>query len=182
MQFFYEFFPILLFFVTFKYQDIYLATLVGIISTFVLSVLYRAIHKSWDKKQVFTLAVFLIFGGMTLYFHDPIFIKWKPTIIFWIFSLAILLSQFFTTKPIIQRLMENMLAEKAIVPASVWKRLNLVWSLFFLCLGAVNLFVAYQYTNDTWVNFKFYGITSALFMLSILQALYLAKFMKEPSK
>jgi intracellular septation protein len=121
--------------------------------------------------------VFVFFGSMTLYFHNPIFIKWKPTVVFWIFSLVILGSQFFTSKPLMQRLMANMLEEKCIIPPPVWKRLNLMWALFFLVLGSVNLYVAYSFSNEAWVNFKFYGVTSALFLLSIVQALYLIRYM-----
>ena len=78
-----------------------------------------------------------------------------------------------------QRLMENMLDSKGSVPAQAWKKLNIVWAIFFIVLGSVNLYVAYHYSNDTWVNFKFYGITAALFIQSILQAVYLMRYMTE---
>lgn len=179
MQLFYEIFPVLLFFIAFKYYDIYVATVVGIVTTLLQVILNRALFKKWDKKQLITLFVFSLFGGMTLYFHDPIFVKWKPTIVFWVFSAVILGSQLFTRRPLMQRLMENVLQGKGEVPMLVWKKLNIVWALFFASLGTINLYVAYYFSNDAWVNFKFYGITSALFILSVFQALYLMRFMTE---
>lgn len=182
MQLFYEIFPVFLFFIAFKLYDIYVATIVGIVATLLQVIVGRIWQKKWDKKQLITLSVFLFFGSMTLYFHNPIFVKWKPTIVFWIFSLVIIGSQLFTYKPIAQRLMENILQEKQVVPGYVWKILNVVWAMFFACLGGVNLYIAYYFSNDAWVNFKFYGITGALLLLSVFQAIYLMRFMTEVKK
>jgi intracellular septation protein len=181
MQFLFEIFPVFLFFLAFKFYGIYAATVVGIVTTFLQVVIYRLWKKSWDKKQVITLIVFLVFGGMTLYFHDPIFVKWKPTIVFWVFAVAIVITQYFTHKPLMQRLMENMVQGKHTMTSQIWKKLNLMWAVFFVVLGGINLYVAYYCSNDAWVNFKFYGITSALFLFSIVQALYLSRFMTESS-
>ena len=179
MHLFYEIFPVFLFFIAFKIYGIYVATTVGIVTTFLQVVLTRLWTHKWDRKQLVTLAVFVIFGGMTLYFHNPIFVKWKPTIVFWIFALAIVGSHLFTRKPLIQRLMENMLQDKGSVPILVWKKLNALWAGFFLLLGGINLYVAYHLSNDAWVNFKFYGITAALFVFSIVQAVYLMRYLSE---
>lgn len=179
MQLLYEIIPVLLFFIAFKWKGIYVATTVGIVATMAQVLLTRLFAKKWDRKQLITLFVFLVFGGLTLYFHDPIFVKWKPTIVFWIFAAALLGSQFFTKKTIMQRLMENVLQGKGEVPIRIWRRVNTVWALFFSVLGCINLYVAYYFSNDAWVNFKFYGITSALFLLSILQAFYLMRYVSE---
>jgi len=179
MQLFYEVGPVLLFFLAFKWYGIYVATTVGIVTTFAQVLLTRLFAKKWDRKQIITLIVFLFFGGMTLYFHDPIFVKWKPTIVFWVFALIIIGSHLFSAKPMMQRLMEHMVQEKEAVPLSVWKKLNVMWGGFFLTLGGVNLYIAYHLSNDAWVNFKFYGITSALFVFSIVQAVYLMKYLPE---
>ena len=183
MQLFYEFFPVLLFFLAFKFYGIYVATVVGIVTTFLQVVVTRCWIRKWDRKQLITLAVFLVFGGMTLYFHDPIFIKWKPTIIFWIFALVILGSHVFTHKPLMQRLMENAVQQgNASVPLAAWKIVNVCWACFFLLLGGANLYVAYHLSNEAWVNFKFYGITSALFIFSMLLAFYLMRYVSEDKK
>lgn len=177
MAFLYEILPVFLFFMAFKWYGIYVATLVGMIATFVQMMGQRLWQGSFDKKQVITFIVFLVFGSMTLYFHNPIFVKWKPTIIFSVFALMLLITQRYTPKPLMQRMMEAGLDNKASIPATVWSRINLLWAAFFILMGGINLWVAYQCSNEAWVNFKFYGITSALFVVSILQAIYLMKFM-----
>jgi len=181
MQVFYEIFPIILFFIAFKIYGIYVATVVGIVTTFLQAIFNRLFFKKWDRKQIITFLVFAIFGGMTLYFHNPIFVKWKPTIVFWIFGLVILGSQL-TNKTLMQRMMENVVTEKLSVPLHAWKRLNITWAIFFLVLGTINLYIAYNYSNDAWVNFKFYGISGSLLLFSVLQALYLIRFDTEQNK
>jgi len=133
-----------------------------------------------DKQQLITLAVFAIFGGMTLYFHNPLFVKWKPTVIFWIFGLAFLISRYVGKKPLIQRMLEGMLEQQAAsVPLSLWDKLNLAWAAFFIFLGTINIYVAYSYSTETWVNFKVFGILSMLIVFSFLQAACLSKHLTE---
>src|SRR5579863_2194606 len=112
-QFLFDLLPVLLFFIVFKYQGIYAATWVGILTTLAQVLIYRFTKKHWDKMQLVTLVIFVIFGGMTLYFHNPIFVKWKPTILFWIFALVLLTSHFVGKKPIMQRLLEGSLNDQS---------------------------------------------------------------------
>ena len=179
MNFFYEILPVFLFFIAFKWYGMYVATIVGIISTAIQVILYRLYTKKWDKVQLFTLLIFLIFGGMTLYFHNPIFVKWKPTILFWMFATVILITHIFMKKFIIRNLLQNAIQENYFLPEKVWATLNLYWALFLVILGAINLYVAYNYDTNVWVNFKFYGITLALVVFSISQMLYLMRHMVE---
>lgn len=179
MQFLLEFLPVLLFFLAFKFYNIYVATVVGIVATSLQVVISRCLRGVWDNKQLVTLGVFVFFGSLTLYFHNPIFVKWKPTIVFWVFAIIILGSHFLTQRPLSQRLMGHILEEKGVIPTYVWRRVNLLWAAFFTLLGAINLYIAYNFSNDTWVNFKFYGITGALLFLSLLQAFYLMQYMDE---
>lgn len=176
MQMFYEILPVFLFFLAFKFYDIYVATVVGILATSLQVIITRVLSGSWDRKQVVTMFIFLIFGSMTLYFHNPIFVKWKPTIVFWIFAAAILVTHF-TRKPLMQRMMENALENSAVIPKRVWTKINLMWAIFFAAMGAINLYIAYSFSNDAWVNFKFYGITISLILISVVQALYLVRYM-----
>lgn len=177
MALFYEIFPVFLFFIAFKFYDIYVATLVGIVTTLMQVMLTRLRTRKWDKKQLITLAVFLIFGGMTLYFHDPIFVKWKPTIVFWIFALAILLSQF-TKKSLMERMFEGVIENKESIPRSVWTKINMLWVIFLVVMGAINIYIAYNCSNDAWVNFKFYGLTLAMVVFCMAQAFYLVKYVE----
>jgi intracellular septation protein len=119
---------------------------------------------------------------MTLYFHNPIFVKWKPTVIYWIFGLVFLGSHFIGNKTLIQRLFATALEKNPAahkVPVAVWKRLNVAWALFFTLLGLVNLWVAYHFSTDAWVNFKLYGVMGALLLFSVIQAFYLARFITD---
>lgn len=175
----YDFLIVFLFFVAFKFYDIYVATYVGIFGTAIQVFIHRFWKGSFDKKQLFVLGIFVVFGGMTLYFHNPIFVKWKPSIVFWIFGLAILCSHFMTKQPIMQRLMGTMLEEKGHIPLQVWKNLNLAWGTFFILLGGINIFVAYQYSTNVWVNFKLYGTLGSLFLFAVGQSIYLARYLEQ---
>lgn len=174
-----DFASVFLFFIAFQFYGIYVATTVGIVTSGLQAIIYRVIKKEWDYKQIITFVIFAFFGGMTLYFHNPIFVKWKPTIIFWIFALIILFSHFFMAKPIMQRLLEQAFEKHQPSSHHVWHRINIAWASFFAILGATNLYIAYHYSNATWVNFKFYGILGSIFAFSLLQSMYLAKHMKE---
>jgi intracellular septation protein len=172
-----DFIVVLLFFVAFKFYGIYVATIVGIVGSALQLLISRLCLKKFDKKQLLVLVIFLVFGGMTLYFHNPIFVKWKPTIVFWIFGIVFLGSHFIGKQPLVQRMMGHMLDEKHSVPKIVWRNLNCAWTFFFLSLGALNIFVAYHFSTDAWVNFKLYGIFSATLLFGFAQAFYLAKYM-----
>ncbi len=172
----FDFLLVLLFFITFKFYGIYTATVAIIIGATVQVIFNRIRHKKYDKKQLMILAVILIFGSMTLYFHNPIFIKWKPTVVFWIMGCALLISQFVGNKPLIQRLMSHVFEGKEVVPPRVWKNLNIAWTIFFIFLGTLNVFVAYYLSTDAWVNFKLYGVLSALIVFAVGQSFYLAKY------
>jgi intracellular septation protein len=183
LNLFYDFIPVLLFFFAFKWYGIYVATVVGIVATALQVLLTVLWKKKLDKKQLITLAVFVVFGGMTLYFHNPIFVKWKPSVIFWVFGAVFLLSHVIGKKPLIQRMMEGMLEEnKNKLPAQVWKKMNLAWAVFFILLGTINIYIAYNFSTEAWVNFKFYGILGLLFVFSFLQAVWLARYLSNEVK
>lgn len=179
LHFFYDFFPVLLFFLAFKFYGIYVATVVGIVTTGLQVIVTYFWKKKFDKQQVLTLIVFTIFGSMTLYFHNPLFVKWKPTVMFWIFGIVVLISQFIGKKTIVERLFETALKGKANVPMPVWKRLNFAWFIFFSLLGTLNLYIAYQYSTDIWVNFKFYGIMGLMMLFMLGQVFCLARYFSE---
>jgi intracellular septation protein len=175
-----DFVPVLLFFIAFKIYGIYVATTVGIVSTAIQVMLTRLIRRRFDKQQVVTLFVFVLFGGMTLYFHNPIFVKWKPSIIFWVFGIAFFVSQFVGKKPLVQRMLEGMLeSQAAAVPFALWKKLNIAWSVFFIFLGSINIYIAYNFSTDVWVNFKVYGIMSLLLVFSFAQAMCLSRYLSD---
>jgi intracellular septation protein len=173
--------PVLLFFVVFKYYGIYTATVTGMVATALQVLGCRYYYQRWEKMQLFTLVIFLLFGSMTLYFHNPIFVKWKPTIIFWSLAIIVLTSYLLSDKPLMNLLLENALANHKInvkpeLPKNITKLLNFGWAVFFITIGAINLYVAYNYSDAIWINFKLYGITGATLLVSISQTWYLLRY------
>lgn len=170
-----DFLPVLLFFITFKLYGIYPATAVAM-SASLVQVLYSWLrHRRVEPMTLITLAVIMLAGGATLWLQNEQFIKWKPTIINWIFGLAFLVSQWWGERS----LLERMLGTSLELPATVWRRLNFLWIGFFLTLGAANLVVMYNYDTETWVNFKLFGMLGLTVAFVVGQSLYLYRYLPE---
>ena len=152
----FDLFPVVLFFIAYKKFDIYVATAAIMVATLVQVISVYLYKRKVEKMYLVTLGAILLFGGATLALRDPVFIKWKPTIMNWLFSVVFLGSQFIGQKPVIQRMMESSLP----LPAPLWPRLNISWVLFFLVSGIANLAVAFTCSENTWVNFKLFGLTA----------------------
>ena len=175
-----DFFPILLFFVTFKLfddqqQGLLAATAVIIVATGVQVAITWAIKRRVEKMHLITLALVVVFGGATLLLKDEMFIKWKPSVVNWLFGAAFLGSHFFGERNLVERIMGSKLR----LPAPVWVRLNFAWVLFFLSMGLLNLYVVYRFDTDTWVNFKLFGLMGLTLLFVLGQAFYLARHVAE---
>ena len=178
MKLLFDFFPVLLFFITFKSYDdpkqgILAATAVIIVATGVQVAVTWLRKRRVEKVHLITLALLVTMGGVTLLLQDEIYIKWKSTVFFWVLAVAFLGSQFIGHKTLVQRFFDS----KFEPPAKVWAVLNLAWSVFFLCLGALNLYVVYNFSTDAWVNFKLFGLTGLMFVFIFAQILYLFRYM-----
>lgn len=178
MKFLHDLFPVILFFIAYKLYDFYVATAVIIAATLVQVSIGWLRHRKVEKMHLITLLLVVLFGGLTLYLQDPMFLKWKPTVVNWLFALVFLGSQFVGRKPLVERMMGNSVS----LPGPVWTRLNIAWTLFFIAMGAANLYVAFTYSEETWVNFKLFGMMGMTFLFIILQAFYLARYMSEPER
>jgi intracellular septation protein len=176
MKFLIDFFPIVIFFAVYKYtNDIILATAILIPAT-ALQILYTWIKtKTVEKMHIVTLVLVLVLGGLTIALNDKTFIQWKPTLVNWLFALAFLVSQFIGKRTIIEMMMSGNIE----LPKPVWKNLNLSWVAFFIIAGAVNLYVAYNFSEDTWVNFKLFGLLGMTFVFVIIQGIYMTRHMKD---
>ena len=170
----FDFFPIVIFFVVYKMYDIYIATIALIIASAVQLTYEIIFYRKFSMIHLVTFILVLILGGATVYFHNETLIKWKVTIVNWLFGIILILSNIFMQKPIIQCLME----ENIELPIKLWKRLNNIWGIFFLFLGAINIFVAYTFSTDTWVNFKLFGIMGIILVFVIVQGAFLTKHKK----
>jgi intracellular septation protein len=176
MKPFLEFFPIVLFFVTYKFYDIFIATGVVMVATVVQVLVYWFLYRKVETMQWITLGLIVVLGGATVYLQDEQFIKWKLSIIEWLFGGAFLLSQFFGKKTFIERMMG---ANIELNP-SIWKRLNLSWSAFFIGIGFLNLYVMWHYSTDDWVSFKTFGVPGLMLVFILVQMAFLYKHVPGP--
>jgi intracellular septation protein len=198
-----DFLPILLFFVTYKYAEgnadwaagfasthfgmlvsggvvgpkeapVLLATLVVIVATLV-QILWLVLRgRKVDLMLWISLALVVVLGGATVWFHSETFIKWKPSVLYWVMGLSFWISQAVFHKNLLQALMGQQME----LPASVWQRLNFAWVAFFGMMGLLNLYVAYSYSTDTWVNFKLFGGIGLMLLFTLGQGLYLSRHLK----
>ncbi|MFC7300088.1 septation protein A [Herminiimonas aquatilis] len=205
MKFLFDLFPVILFFVVFKWGEgnaeaaqsfgqqflaglvsggqvtitqapILLATAIAIIATIFQIGYLLSRKRKVDGTLWLSLAIIVFFGGATIYFHNETFIKWKPTVLYWCFAAALLFSQIFLKKNLIRTMMEKQMT----LPEGVWRRVNLSWVAFFMTMGLLNLYVAFNFSTASWVNFKLFGGMGLMFAFIIVQSLLLSKHLKEP--
>ena len=175
MKFLIDLFPVILFFFAFKLYGIYAATAVAIVATFIQIVWTWFRHHKIENMQWISLIIIVIFGSATLILKDETFIKWKPTVLYWIFTSALLISHAAFKKNLIRAMLGN----KISLPEKIWGNLNFSWATFFALMGVINLYVAFNYPTDTWVNFKLFGSTGLMLVFVVLQGLMLGKFITE---
>ncbi|MBP5998412.1 MAG: septation protein A [Azonexus sp.] len=200
MKLLFDLFPVILFFVTFKYSGthpdaaaslvgtllgsaavdvkqapILLATIVVILATVAQIAWVHFRHGKVDKMLWVSLVLVVVFGGMTLIFQDETFIKWKPTILYWVFAG----SMAFATLVLKKNPMRALLGEQLTLPDPVWNKVTLSWIAFFLFMGALNLVVAFNFPTDTWVNFKLFGGMGLLLLFVLGQGLMLSKYVED---
>ena len=175
-----DFFPVLLFFVVFKYHDdptegIIAATAVAIVASIIQVAYTRLRHGRVENMHLITLALIVVLGGATIVFRDEMFIKWKPSIVNWLFGAAFLVSEFIGSKNLVRRMMDKAVT----LPDAIWFRLNMAWVVFFVAVGFVNVWVVYNFDTDTWVNFKLFGLLGLTVLFVIGQSIYMMRHIKE---
>lgn len=199
-----DFLPIILFFVAFKAADankeaaaalatshfgflvsggvvgpgeapVLLATVVVIVATLMQVAYLAARGRKIDLMLWVSLALVVVMGGLTIWLHSETFIKWKPTLLYWVMGSAFALAPLLFGK----NLLKLLLGEQLHLPAPVWQRLNLAWVLFFAAMGALNLWVAFTFSTDAWVNFKLFGSLGLMLVFTIAQGLYLARHLPD---
>jgi len=177
MKLLFDLFPVLLFFVAFKLAGIYVATGVAIAAS-LLQVAWLKLRRQRVEPMLWaSLAIIVVFGGATLVLQDETFIKWKPTVLYWLFGMVLAGAALVFRRNLIR----SMLSEQVKLPEPMWARLNWSWVGFFAFMGAANLYVAYHYPADLWVNFKLFGGMGLMLLFVVVQALFLARYMEEKS-
>jgi intracellular septation protein len=203
MKLLFDFLPIILFFGAFKYAEshkewaaafasehlgfmvsggvvgaseapVLLATMVVIVATLVQVSILAARGKKIDMMLWVSLALVVVLGGATIWFHSETFIKWKPSVLYWVMGLALLLGPLLFGK----NLLKLLLGEQLQLPAPVWQRLNAAWVAFFGLMGLLNLWVAYNFSTGTWVNFKLFGGIGLMLLFTLGQGLYISRHIK----
>jgi intracellular septation protein len=175
MKFLFDIFPVVLFFAAFKVYDIYVATGVAIAATFAQIGWLWLRGRRIDNMLWVSLGVIVVFGGATLILQDETFIKWKPTVLYWLFAAALAVAALGFRKNLIRAMMEGQIT----LPDGVWGKLLASWIGFFAVMGALNLIVAFNFPTDTWVNFKLFGGIGLMVAFVVLQALMLARYVEE---
>ncbi len=161
-----------------KEAPVLLATVVVILATLAQVIYLKARRQKIDTMLWVSLGLVTVMGGATIYFHSETFIKWKPSVLYWIMSLAFLLSPRLAGK----NLLQAMLGEGIHLPAFAWRRLNWAWVIFFAAMGVLNLWVAYQFDTSTWVNFKMFGGMGLMFVFMVAQGFYLHRHLESDPK
>ena len=175
MKFLFDLFPVILFFVAYKLAGIFVATAAAIAATFVQVGWLWLRGKRIDGMLWASLAIIVVFGGATLLLHDDTFIMWKPTVLYWLFAAVLVVSERLFGRNLIRAMMRAQLE----LPPAAWAKLNWSWAGFFAALGALNLYVAYHFTQNQWVNFKLFGVTGLMLLFILAQALFLARHIED---
>lgn len=166
-----DFLPIAIFFVAYKFGDIYVATAVAIVATIVQIALLRWKNGRVEPMQWLGLAIIVVFGGATIALHDPLFIKWKPSILYWSFAAVLAFGQLVLRK----NLLRVALGSQVHLPETAWRGLTWSWCVFFAVAGALNLWVAFNFSEQAWVNFKVFGLMALMVVFVVGQALWMAR-------
>lgn len=175
MKFLFDLFPVILFFIVFKTAGIFAATAAAIAATLVQIGWVKFRHGKVDGMLIASGVIVVVFGGATLLLHDETFIKWKPTVLYWLFAAVLSGAELFWHKNLIR----TMLGQQIDMPEPIWRKLNHAWAGFFALLGFANLYVAFNYATETWVNFKLFGTTGLMLAFVVLQSLLLSKYVQE---
>jgi len=172
-KFLFDLFPLILFFVAYRYADIYVATGAAMVAGVAQIAWLRLRRKPIETMHWVNLGVIVVFGGATLLLHDDTFIKWKPTVLYWLFGGALLGARLLAGRNLMRRLLEGQIS----LPDAVWDRLNASWAAFFLAAGALNLYVAFSghFDEAQWVNFKVFGLMGLLLVFVVVQSLWLGR-------
>ena len=180
MQLLFDFFPLLVFFAAYKWYGIFVATGVAIVASIIQVSVHWLRNRRFETAHLTTLGVIVLFGGLTLIFRDDTFIKWKPTIVNWLFAAIVLASLMGQRRTVL----EYLLGEKIHLPVTIWRKVNLAWGLFFLVAGALNYYVAFvfrteldpQLRTDLWVNFKVFGLMGLTLVFAVIQMMLVARY------
>ncbi|TQV87469.1 inner membrane-spanning protein YciB [Aliikangiella coralliicola] len=171
MKLFLDFFPLAVFvgiyFFTGAEKPIYPAVQGLMVAAVIQTIGSRLITGKFEKLHLWTLLITLVFGAFTLLFKNAAFIQWKASIVVWVMAAVFLFRQFISKKLLIQEMMQAAVEDKMEVPENIWKKINLSWPIAYIIFGFLNLYVAFNFSEAFWVNFKLFGLLALTFLLLI---------------
>ena len=176
MQMFYDMFPVVAFFIVYKIWGLYWGTFALIVASAIQILLMQIKHGYVKPIYWLSFILILIFGSLTIFFHDPLFLKWKVSIINWLMGSAFLISHFF--KKTVLEIFVKQADTAPALPGDILRKINSLWGVFFLFLGTLNIYIAYHYSTNTWVNFKVFGMFGLTLVFVFLQTAYLYYLIK----
>lgn len=180
MQALLDFLPVIAFVATYWITGDMSAAIVVIMIAVTLQVGATWLMKrELNKMLVASATLVIVLGGVSLILDNPLFFKWKPTGLYWLFAVVFLGSQFIGKQPLVKRMMLSVAQDEIELPERIWRQLNLVWVVFFIIAGIANIYVAYNYPEATWVNFKLFGLFGMTFVFLVLQTLWLSRHMSD---
>ncbi len=172
---FFEYIPLIIFFIFYKMFDVFIATGALIVTSALHLVVMKATGKPILHRHWIFFGLIAVFGGLTIFFHDDTFIKWKVSIINGFFATALLVSNYGFKK----NLLKGFMAEQIQLPEAIWSKFNLAWAGFFITLAILNLYVAFNFEQEIWVNFKVFGLTILTFVFAIVSILSIYKYIPQ---
>jgi intracellular septation protein len=176
MQALLDFLPVIAFAATYWVTGDMSIAIVVIMAAVLLQVLLTwIIRRQLSRMLLASAALVIVLGGISLSLDDPMFFKWKPTGLYWLFAIVFLGSQFIGRRPMIQTMMLSVAQDELELSDKIWRQLNLAWVVFFIFAGSINIYVAYNYAEATWVNFKLFGLFGMTFVFLVLQTLWLSR-------
>ena len=167
--------PLIIFFIANAKFNLFVATGAFMVAVIIAMVASYMVTRHVPMMTIVTAIVVVVMGTFTLILHDETFIKWKPSVLYWLFACVLGASELLFHKNLIRKMM----GEQIQLPDAAWKKLNFSWIGFFACMGFVNLYVAFNFSTDTWVNFKLFGGMGLMLAFVIGQALFLAKYVEQ---
>jgi intracellular septation protein len=176
-----EWSPLIVFFVAFKVLDIYWATAALMLSCLVPLVVHRLRTGKFKTMHLITAAVVLILGTATLLLHDRRFIQWKPTVLMGLAAAAFLGSTLIGKQPLVRRMLEAVFDQPIEISARSWLAINSLWAAWFALLAVANIFVAHNFAENVWVNFKVFGLPAAMMLFLLPQIFWLSGKIKPTS-
>ncbi len=180
MQLLLDFLPVLLFFGAYVVtDDFFTAITVLVVAAPIVFIGQWLMTRKVNKVSLISTALVVVLGALSLVSENKAFIIWKPTVLYWGLAAALLVSEWVAERPLVRVLMSAAAGDESLqIPDDKWATLNRMWAAFFVFAGILNIYVAYTFSEATWVKFKLFGLLGLTFLFVVAQAFWMVQFME----